>query len=163
MPDVEKQRLVTFLHAQREGVLTVLDGLSPTHLRTPVVPSGWTPLGVLEHLGHAEWHWFQEVMLGETGPPPWTVHPGDARLTTRLSPSEAITFYRDRILESDRVIDRTPLSAVPGGRHEADVDEPVPDLRTVILHMIEETARHLGHLDIARELLDGTTGLAQRF
>jgi hypothetical protein len=56
----------------------------------------------------------------------------------------------------------TPLSAPPRGRHDdPQMDEP-PSVRWVVLHMIEETARHAGHLDIARELIDGQTGLGPR-
>ncbi len=56
----------------------------------------------------------------------------------------------------------TPLCAPPRGRHgDPEMDEP-PDVRWVVLHMIEETARHAGHLDIARELIDGQTGLGPR-
>jgi len=56
----------------------------------------------------------------------------------------------------------TPLSAPPRGSHgDPETDEP-PDARWVVLHMIEETARHAGHLDIARELIDGQTGLGPR-
>jgi hypothetical protein len=60
------------------------------------------------------------------------------------------------------VLGVTSLSAVPRGRHgHPDGDEP-PDVRWIILHMIEETARHAGHLDIARELMDRRTGLGPR-
>src|SRR5207248_202329 len=55
------------------------------------------------------------------------------------------------------------LSAPPRGRHPGDPAGEIRDLRRVILHMIEETARHAGHLDIARELADNRTGLAQRY
>jgi hypothetical protein len=154
----EKERLQHFLDAQRRGVLAVIDGLSPQALATSVVPSGWTPLGLVEHLGHAEWHWFQQVVLGSTEPPPWHDRAGEPRLTTRLTLPEVTAFYRERIAESDRVVAATPLDAVPLGVHDPLVDEPIPDLRTVILHMIEETARHLGHLDVLCELADGRTG-----
>ncbi len=56
---------------------------------------------------------------------------------------------------------KTPLSAPPRGKHGDPETEP-PDVRWVVLHMIEETARHAGHLDIARELMDGRTGLGPR-
>jgi hypothetical protein len=55
----------------------------------------------------------------------------------------------------------TPLSAPPRGKH-GDPDNEPPDVRWVVLHIIEETARHAGHLDIARELLDGQTRLGPR-
>jgi hypothetical protein len=97
--DAEKQALVVFLDAQRAIVLAIVAGWAEDSLRTPVLPSGWTPLGLV-----AERHWFQRVAAGSAG-----------------------------------------------------------DLRGVILHMIEETARHAGHLDIARELTDNRTGLGQRY
>ncbi len=57
----------------------------------------------------------------------------------------------------------TPLPAPPRGRHgDPEMDEPPTVVRWVVLHMIEETARHAGHLDIARELLDGQTGRGPR-
>ncbi|GIJ09501.1 DUF664 domain-containing protein [Micromonospora andamanensis] len=55
-----------------------------------------------------------------------------------------------------------PLSAPVRERHPGPLGEDVTDLRRVVLHMIEETARHAGHLDAARELLDGRTGLGPR-
>jgi hypothetical protein len=66
------------------------------------------------------------------------------------------------VRRSDAVLAVTPLSARPRGRHgDPGMGEP-PDVRWVVLHMIEETARHAGHLDIARELIDGQTGLGPR-
>jgi len=56
----------------------------------------------------------------------------------------------------------TPLPARPIGRHNREGAGEVTDLRFIVLHMIEETARHAGHLDIARELIDGRTGLGPR-
>ena len=56
-----------------------------------------------------------------------------------------------------------PLSAPPRGRYPGGPDGEICDLRRAMLHMIEETARHAGHLDIARELADNRTGLGQRY
>jgi Protein of unknown function (DUF664) len=57
----DSQALLTFLDAQRASVLAIVDGLDDDALRAPVVPSGWTPLGLIEHLGFAERYWFQQV------------------------------------------------------------------------------------------------------
>jgi hypothetical protein len=59
-------------------------------------------------------------------------------------------------------LDAAGMDAVPKGRHPGPICGEVTDLRWVVLHMIEETARHAGHLDIVRELIDGTTGLGPR-
>jgi hypothetical protein len=56
----------------------------------------------------------------------------------------------------------TPLSAQPRGKHGVPGQDEPHDVRWVVLHMIEETARHAGHLDIGRELIDGQTGLGPR-
>jgi len=63
---------------------------------------------------------------------------------------------------SDTVLAVTPLSAPPRSKHGVPGQDEPPDVRWAVLHMIEETARHAGHLDIARELLDGQTGLGPR-
>ena len=53
------------------------------------------------------------------------------------------------------------MSTPPVGQHGQGNDEQVTDLRFIVLHMIEETARHLGHLNVARECLDGRVGIGQ--
>jgi Protein of unknown function (DUF664) len=163
--DPADQALLAFLAAQREAVLDIVAGLDEDAWHRPVVPSGWTPAGLVEHLGGAEWHWFQGVVAGEQpGPPPDEDQPPYDPKTapafvSDLPSAEIISFYRDQCASSDAVLAVTPLSARPRGKHGRT--EP-PDVRWVVLHIIEETARHAGHLDIARELIDGQTGLGAR-
>jgi hypothetical protein len=162
----DDQALLAFLDAQREAVLSIVAGLDEEAWQRSVVPSGWTPAGLVEHLGGAEWHWFQGVVAGASPELPGDVDPQPYDPTAAFvsdSPSaEIIAFYRDQCARSDAVLAETPLSAPPRGRHgDPEMDEP-PNVRWVVLHMIEETARHAGHLDIARELLDGQTGLGPR-
>ncbi|MGX1541305.1 DinB family protein [Streptomyces adustus] len=158
--DMEKKALSAFLAAQRASVLAIVDGLDTKALTTSVLPSGWTPLGLIEHLGYAERHWFQEIATGAAAPLDW---PDDhAALTTPRPPEVVFAFYDDQCRRSDAVIARTPLSAPPQGRHPGPLRDEVTDLRGIVLHMIEETARHAGHLDTVRELLDGRTGLGPR-
>jgi uncharacterized damage-inducible protein DinB len=159
--DDERTALHRFLEAQRASVLAIIDGLDERALTTAVLPSGWTPLGLVEHLGHAERHWFGEIALGSAGPLPW---PEDdaAPLTTPRSPAAVLAFYRDQCDRSDAVLASLPLSSPPGARHPDPLGDEITDLRRIVLHMIEETARHAGHLDVVRELLDGRTGLGPR-
>ncbi|MEO3747175.1 DinB family protein [Plantactinospora sp. B5E13] len=161
MDDAEKQTLLMFLEAQRSSVLAIIDGLEVEALTKSVVPSGWTPLGLIEHLSHAERHWFQKIVTGSLDPMPW---PDDdcAPLTTPRPPDVVLGFYQAQCARSNEIVAATPLDAAPRGRHPGDLGAEITDLRRVILHMIEETARHAGHLDIARELLDGKTGLGPR-
>jgi hypothetical protein len=166
--DTDDQALLAFLAAQRDAVLAIVAGLDEEAWQRSVVPSGWTPAGLVEHLGGAEWHWFQGVVAGVNPEPP---PPGDedrppydpkAAFVCDEPSAEIIGFYRDQCARSDAVLAVTPLSAPPRGKHgDPEMDEP-PNVRRVVLHMIEETARHAGHLDIARELIDGQTGLGPR-
>ena len=156
------QAVIAFLDAQRARALAVVAGLDAGQLATSVLPSGWTPLGMIEHLGHAERHWFQQVMLGRAEPLPWAEDPDDNGAFTTVRPPDAVfAFYGDQIERANAVIAATPLSTPPRGRHNQGSADMVTDLRFIVLHMIEETARHLGHLDAARELLDGCLGLGQ--
>jgi hypothetical protein len=165
--DADDQALLAFLTAQRAAVLAIVAGLNEEAWHRSVVPSGWTPAGLVEHLGGAEWHWFQGVVTGKVPEPA----PGEEDLTpydplaafVSDEPSaEIISFYREQCASSDAVLAITPLSAKPRGKHGVPGQEEPPDVRWVVLHMIEETARHAGHLDIARELIDGQTRLGPR-
>jgi hypothetical protein len=167
IPDAQDQALLDFLASQRAAVLAIVDGLNEEAWHRSVVPSGWTPAGLVEHLGGAEWHWFQGVATGaQPEPPPEDADlpPYDptAALVTGEPSAEILAFYREQCASSDAVLAVTPLSAAPRGKHGVPGQDEPTDVRWVVLHMIEETARHAGHLDIARELLDGQTGLGPR-
>ncbi|TDO14848.1 uncharacterized protein DUF664 [Mycobacterium sp. BK086] len=153
--------LLAFLDDQRRRVLQVVADLDDHQLRTALLPSGWTPLGLIEHLGRAERHWFQEVALGTAEPLPWpeSEEPQGPFVSDR-SAGTVLAFYRTTVDAANRALRSTPLSAPPRGRHGYH-DELIVDVRFIVLHMIEETARHLGHLDAARELIDGRVGLGQ--
>jgi uncharacterized damage-inducible protein DinB len=162
----EDQVLLDFLAAQRETVLGITEGLDEEAWHRSVVPSGWTPAGLVEHLSGAELHWFQEVVAAADTTPPGDeqMSPYDpmAAFVTDWSSADIIAEYRELSARSDAVLAVTPLSARPRGKHgDPEVAEP-PTVRWIVLHVIEETARHAGHLDIARELLDGKTRLAQK-
>lgn len=163
MDDGEKETLLLFLEAQRASVLAILEGLDDEALTTAVLPSGWTPLGLVEHLGQAERHWFQRIALDSLDPLPWPPDPVEpAPLTTPRPPAVVFSFYRAQCERSNAVLADLPLATPPKGHHPAPIGREITDLRRIVLHMIEETARHAGHLDAARELLDGRTGLGPR-
>jgi uncharacterized damage-inducible protein DinB len=154
-PMNERTALVETLDAQREHVLDALDGLSDEALRRPVLPSGWTCLGLVQHLTlDVERFWFRAVVAGEqvelkTGDGAWRVDPS--------TPAEdVLNAYREEARVANAVIERTPLDATPAWWPvEVFADLPVRDVRRVILSVIAETACHAGHLDAVRELLDG--------
>jgi len=160
--------LLTFLAAQRRSVLAIVEDLSDDDLRKPVVPSGWTPLGLIEHLAGAEFYWFRIIAAGAGSdlPGPEEMDEGaedsHAPFTTTDSKESVFDFYRDECEWANALLAATPLSATPRGPVHPGMEAEVFDLRGIVLHKIEETARHAGHLDIARELLDGKTGLGPR-
>jgi len=181
--------LLTFLDAQRASVLAIVEGLSDDELRKPVVPSGWTPLGLIEHLAGAEFYWFQIIAAGagsdehapeeasESAADGSTAEPGQVAVeeaaeeydpgeagpfTTADSKEEVFSLYREQCDLANAILASTPLSTPPRGRVHPGMETQVFDLRGIVLHLIEETARHAGHLDIARELIDGKTGLGPR-
>jgi uncharacterized damage-inducible protein DinB len=166
-PDQEKQALKHFLDYQRASVRSIIEGLDEAAWHRSVVPSGWTPAGLVQHLGDAERHWFQEVVTGSEIDLPWDEgqppYDPEAPFACDRSAAEVLAYYRQQCERSDEVLGRTPLSAPPRGSHgDPDTEKQPADLRWIVLHMIEETACHAGHLDIVRELIDGQTDLGLR-
>jgi hypothetical protein len=166
--DAEDAMLHDFLQGQRRAVLAIVDDLDDAAWHRSVVPTGWTPAGMLEHLGGAEWHWFQGVVAGKVPELPGDLDddrppydPMTVVFTSDGSPQEVVEFYRQQCAASEEVLAATSMSAAPLGKHGLGDEEP-PNVRWVVLHMIEETARHAGHLDLARELLDGKARLGGR-
>jgi hypothetical protein len=161
--DDVRTELLECLEYQRASARSIVDGLGEDDWHTPVVPSGWTVAGMIEHLGGVERHWFQEVVAGSPIDLKWDegrpAYEPDMRFTCDRPSSEVLTYYRARCDESDKILAGINLSDPPRGRHG---DDEIANVRLVILHVIEETAAHTGHLEIARELLDGRTELGLR-
>jgi uncharacterized damage-inducible protein DinB len=157
--DAERTALTFFLNAQRASVLAIVDGLGDHDMTRSVAPSGWTPASLIEHLGDAEHAWFTLVVAGEDGEDSVDRVAGAARTV-----AEALAYYRAAAARSDEILAVSCLDARPAARPSVDIGIPydVMTVRDVVLHMIEETARHAGHLDIARESVDGRTGLGPR-
>ncbi|MGH3383902.1 MAG: DinB family protein [Nocardioidaceae bacterium] len=163
-PRSERADLLAFLRAQRRSVHAIVEGLDEDAMRQVAAPSGWTPLGLIEHLAHAERFWFQQVVAGQTKPLPGPPERDDFHLAfvSSRAPNEVLAFYLDQCHRSDTVFAATSLSSRPAGNVPASMTDEIRSVRAVVLHMIEETARHAGHLDIAREQFDGRTGLGPR-
>ncbi len=171
--DDESRMLLGFLQYQRDAVLKIVEGLPEEAWQTPVVPSGWTVAGMLWHLGGAEHHWFQDVTAGGAEEPPSDEAEEEdeeeqgeydpyAAFTCDLPSADIIANYREECRRSDEVLAVTPLSAAPRRldfHPDPEYTAQITSVRYIVLHMIEETAAHSGHLEIARELLDGKTRL----
>jgi uncharacterized damage-inducible protein DinB len=172
--DDESRMLLGFLQYQRDAVLKVVEGLPEEAWQTPVVPSGWTVAGMLWHLGGVEHHWLQHVTTGVMEERPADEEAEDeeegeydpeAAFVCDSPSADLIANYRDECRRSDEVLAVTPLSAAPRGLEfhpDPEYTEQITNVRWIVLHVIEETAVHSGHLEIARELLDGKTRLGGR-
>lgn len=160
--------LIETLEYQRSSVRAIVDGLSEEHWHTSVVPSGWTPAGMVAHLGGAERHWTCGVILDHDPGHPFDAEFGDEEYDPHAPfvidwPSEKVlTYYADICRLTDEMLAVTPLGTAPKGHHGGPDSYQPKDVREIVLHLIEETAAHSGHLEIARELLDGATRLGGR-
>ena len=140
----ERELLLGWLGYVRFAVERKVAGLS--HEDATWRPDGalLSLLGIVNHLTHVEWRWIDGGFLGhEVTRSEEEFWPGP-----ELGVDAAVVAYRERAAATDAVVRRTPLDA-PCAREEGT------DLRWVLLHLIQETARHAGHADATRELLDG--------
>ena len=145
----ERELLLAWLGFLRGAVLRKVEDLSDAESR-------WRPngrlislLGIVNHLTRVEWRWIDGGMRGEP-----TTRPADEEFSpgSELGVAQAIAAYRARAAATDAFVRGAPSLAEPCLRGQNR------DLRWVLLHLINETARHAGHADATREMLDGTTG-----
>lgn len=153
----EKETLTAFLDYHRTTLLQKVAGVSDEDLRRPMTPSGVSLLGLVKHLAYVERGWFQDIFAGEEVEDIWTAEDPDA--DWRIEPGETtegiLAFYKGEAARSREIVREARLDEVarkPTSRQSGHT------LRWIMLHMIEETARHNGHADILREAIDGVTG-----
>ena len=150
----ERESLEAFLDWQRSTVVLKARGLSDTDAATRLTPSLTTVSGLIRHLADVERSWFREDFAGEKNVPAfWTEEDPEAvfRVTAADSLEAIIADYEAACAESRAVCAPASLDDLCAGGDGQS-------LRWLYLHMIEETARHAGHIDILREQLDGMTG-----
>ncbi|GAA4350931.1 DinB family protein [Angustibacter luteus] len=149
--------LQSWLEGQRRHVLGILEGLDDDALRRPVLPSGWSCLGLVQHLAlDVERFWFRGVVAGDPDVVAAIERDDDAWQVDAAVPSHAVLDrYRAEIALADDVIAATSPGAAPRWWPQGPGDWRLADRDEVLLHVITETACHAGHLDAARELVDG--------
>jgi uncharacterized damage-inducible protein DinB len=150
--------LVRYLDYFRDVVLAKVEGLTDEQLRGSVLPSGWSPLELVKHLTYVEMRWLEWGFEGAPVADPWGDHDGERwSLRPDDSTEQLLTRLRDRGRTTAAIARRHDLdeAGAPGDRW--DGGDPAT-LERCLLHLIQEYARHAGHLDIVRELLDGRTG-----
>jgi uncharacterized damage-inducible protein DinB len=151
----EKATLCAFLDWYRDAVVRKVDDLDFAAATRKLVPSYSTPLGIVKHLGYVERGWFQRRFLGSDAfrmPIPervafeFTAQPGE-------TVASVVAFYRQECEISRQITAEHELED-----ESVQPDSPHETLRWILVHMVEETARHVGQLDILREQIDGATG-----
>jgi uncharacterized damage-inducible protein DinB len=154
-----REILLQQLSYYRTTLLEKLEGLSDDQLTTSILPSGWSPLGLLKHLVFVERRWMQWGFEAEDVPDPWGDHDpnSDGWL---LEPDESLHVLTERLNQiaarTETVVSKAELTdrARLGGRFSSDP----PTLGWILAHLLQEYARHVGHLDVVRELLNGSVG-----
>jgi hypothetical protein len=155
----EKESLQASLNRHRDAVVWKLQGLDDTELRRAMLPSGNTLLGLIKHLATWEYIWIGRTFGHPTEQLP--IDEGDDYADVRIDPGDStagiLAFYSRARAAADQVI---------GG---VDLDEAgitmfgdTVSLRWAVIHILEDTARHAGHIDVMRELVDGMVGDHQR-
>ncbi len=153
--------LSQYLDYQRETMLSKTDGLTREQLAQKHSPSELTLAGLLYHLSLVEEAWLEVRFAGLPDREPWASVEWDAdpdwefRTAAHLEPEQLQSRYREacernRHVSSATGLDHPSVKALRDGRHFS--------LRWVLLHLVEETARHAGHADFLREAIDGTVG-----
>ena len=157
----ERTLLTQFLDYERSVMMRKADGLTAEQLAQRLEPSETTLGGLIKHLALVEDNWFQHRLLGRDEPEPWASVDWDADPDWEFhsakddEPAELMRLYqvaceRSRKAVADTDLDTITLEPNRRGEHFS--------LRWVLIHMIEETARHAGHADLLRESIDGVTG-----
>ena len=162
----ELEAFINYLDAERDHVLGILEGLSDHDLRRPILPNGWSCLELVRHLTvDVERFWLRGVIAGQAevanlfkagATAHWRVPDG-------MSANEVFADYRSEtacanaalaaVVDAERALDQAPtvwpVEIWPNWR--------LPDFRNVLLHVLTELSCHAGHLDAAREMIDGKT------
>jgi hypothetical protein len=151
----EKTCLQASLDRHRDAVLWKLEGLDDADLSRPMVPSGTNLIGLVKHLAAVECGWFCTTfgLPPEPLPFPEEDRHADLRLAAGETVADVLAYHGRARAVADAAIAGLDLDTTGTAWFGAPVT-----MRWVLVHMVEETARHAGHADILRELIDGATG-----
>ena len=159
----ERDLLTAYLDYQRDTILLKTEGLTTEQLARPILSSSLTLAGLLNHLALVEDTWFRVRFAGLPDHQLWAGHDWDSdpdyefRTAVDLAHGELRARYADACARSREVVAAAAsLDALSVGTSSRTGNRW--DLRWILLHLIEETARHAGHADLLREAVDGVTG-----
>ncbi|GLZ01914.1 DinB family protein [Actinoplanes sp. NBRC 103695] len=146
----ERETLAAFLDYLREAVIAKALGVDGA--RRPGAGSGISLLWLVKHLTAVEYNWFAWSYAAEDRP----LEDDEAAVTDDDTPADLVAAYRAAAAHSNGIVARVADLSRPGARTLRETEPP--SMRWVLVHLIEETARHAGHADILREQLDGAVG-----
>ncbi|WP_283133120.1 DinB family protein [Rhizohabitans arisaemae] len=153
----EREMLVSWLEWHRATLALKCAGLDREQLvLRSVAPSNMSLLGLVRHMADVERIWFRRVLAGEDAPGIWWTEEqpdGEWENVDPADPEEAFASWHAECDFARRAVEEAPSLDVTGVRHGRDVS-----LRWILVHMIEEYARHNGHADLLRERIDGSVG-----
>jgi uncharacterized damage-inducible protein DinB len=160
--DEVKATLHDYLRRRRSDLLGKLDGLDDYDVRRPMTPTGTNLLGLVKHVASVELGYFGEVFGRPTGRElPWYADDAepdaDMWATAEESREEIVELHHLSAAHSDATIEALALDA-PGEVPWWKPETRQVTLQRILVHMCVETARHAGHADILRELIDGSSG-----
>ncbi|MFL6136563.1 MAG: DinB family protein [Frankiaceae bacterium] len=158
----EKQILLRYLRVQRRDLLSKLDGLDDYDIRRPMTATGTNLLGLVKHVASVELGYFGDVFGRPSGRElPWLADGAEPDADLWVAPGETredlVELHRFAAAHSDATIEALPLDAT-GEVPWWPAEHGRATLRTVLLHVCVEIARHAGHADVIRELIDGMSG-----
>ncbi len=156
--DSRAEVFLGYLDYFRSAVVTKLEGLDDAALRTSQLPSGWTPLELLLHLVQVERRWLVWGFEGQPVPDPWADRRDDHwYVDPAVRIGELLIRLEEQAAVTRRIVESHDLAEI-GRPSERWAGAPPPSLERILFHLLQEYARHAGHLDIVRELHDGRTG-----
>ena len=160
----EVVQLRAWLDFHRDTLKQKAAGLTQQQLAQTLGTSTLTLGGLLKHMALVEDHWFSIMLLGNDDAEPWVGVDWDSdpdwefRTAADDSPEVLFGLLDDAISASDRILDEIGDNLdLVAKRERRQTGEPF-DLRWILIHMVEECARHNGHADLIRESIDGATG-----
>jgi hypothetical protein len=158
----EKSALLGYLRDRRADLLAKLDGLGEYDVRRPMTPTGTNLLGLVKHVGYVQLGYLGDVFGRPSGRPyPWDGGEEDADMwaTPEESRADVLELYAFSAAHADATVGALPLDAV-GEVSWWRAERRHPTLHTVLVHLGVEVARHAGHADVLRELIDGSVGMS---
>ncbi|WP_086852847.1 DUF664 domain-containing protein [Amycolatopsis kentuckyensis] len=151
--------LLGYLDHSATAILRKLGGLSEHDLRRSVLPSGWTPLGMVKHLACTERFWIRYLFAGEDVDFTWPRTAEQEWFVAPAEPSADITaFFLAERENCARLAAVTPLDGRAVRTTRRGGAEEHPTFAWILCHLVQSFARHAGHVDVGRELIDGVTG-----